>query len=247
MPSASVTTVPGWIGTGSPGRSCCASWPGSVSSVPLVEFRSVTSTCHPSRVTRRWVREMSPSALGSLTTCGRSSPSGPAKSVRGLRPMTTPRSSAITSPSDSRSTPSTGRGTSTASCGSGAPHRRQAPPLGGFTCPLGQISAGTTGPMRSGGVVLATTSDEHGALDRGARFVRPAFSLRHARGRRPAWAGQPRRDVDQAALDGRPGGTCGPGAGLAPVNGAVGGAPPGRTASVRLRTRGRRRRVCRDA
>ena len=72
--------------------------------------------------------------------------------------MSTPRSSVITSPSDRRSTPSTGRGTGTGSCGSGAPHRRQVAPLGGFTCPLGQISAGTTGPMRSGGAVIATYS-----------------------------------------------------------------------------------------
>ncbi len=101
---------------------------------------------------------MSPSALGSLTTCGRSPPSVPPKSVRGLRPMSTPRSSPITSPSDRRSTPSTGRGTGTGSCGSGAPHRRQTAPPGGFTCRLGQSRAGTTGPMRSGGVVRATRS-----------------------------------------------------------------------------------------
>src|SRR6185437_8832388 len=94
-----------------------------------------------------------------LTTCGRSSLPVPAKSVRGLRPMSTPRSSVITSPNDRRSTPSTGRGTGTGSCGSGAPHRRQVALLGGLTCPLGQSSPGTTGTMRSGGEVIATKSE----------------------------------------------------------------------------------------
>ena len=119
--------------------------------VPLVELRSVTSTCQPVRVTRRWVREITPSALGSLTTCGLSSPLEPVKSAGGLRPRMTSRSSVTTSPVDRRSTPRTGRGTMTGSGGSAAPHWRQAASLGGLTCPAGQIRAGTGGPIRSGG------------------------------------------------------------------------------------------------
>src|SRR5271165_4493643 len=150
---------------------------------------------------------MSPSALGNLTTCGRSSPAAPVKSGFGLRPMTTSRSSEIKSPADSRSTPSTGLGTTTGSGGSAAPHRRQAASLGGFTCPAGQISAGTAGPILSGGgagraasfgrsprltvySVSSVSSGAAGSSPQGMASISPpgAGSCDDATGGRQGWA-----------------------------------------------------------
>src|SRR5659263_720918 len=74
---------------------------GCVTSVPLVECRSVTSTSSPSARTSAWVREMSCCGLGNVTRRGRSR--FVTRDTWGARPSSTVRSTATTWPVDSTS------------------------------------------------------------------------------------------------------------------------------------------------